>query len=291
MRAAALSEYGMPRTLQVLARPELSPPLKWAGGKRWLVPELRKLWKGHEHRRLVEPFVGGMAVALGLRPDQALLNDQNQHLINFYRRLQTGLKLTIDGRTSAKAYYANRVRFNELVRSGKAISREAAMLFYYLNRNCYNGLCRFNRSGEFNTPHGRYKRPQYVEDFTDYKSALAGWTIQAGDFDKVQVDSSDFIYADPPYDNAFTDYSAGGFGWQDQVRLANWLAGHEGPVVASNHATPRILELYKKRGFDISLILPAPRMINCSGDRTPVDEVVAVKGLHMPARSRRLALS
>ena len=61
------------------------PPLKWAGGKRWQLPHLRPLWEPHSRRRLVEPFCGGLAVALGLKPERALLNDANPHLINFYR--------------------------------------------------------------------------------------------------------------------------------------------------------------------------------------------------------------
>ena len=74
-----------------VAQTELKPPLKWAGGKRWLVPTLRDRWRDHAHRVLVEPFVGGMAVALGLRPGEALLNDINRHLINFYLWLRRGL--------------------------------------------------------------------------------------------------------------------------------------------------------------------------------------------------------
>lgn len=268
----------MPRAVTVQQRPEMPPPLKWAGGKRWLVPELRKFWKGNEDRRLVEPFVGGMAVALGLRPERALLNDFNEHVINFYSWLQKGLKQTVPFGADEGTYYANRTRFNELVSAGKHEQREAAMLFYYLNRNCYNGLCRFNSKGGFNTPHGKYKRPQYVEDLTGYKQALHGWELKHGDFKDVELDRRDFVYADPPYDNAFTDYSKGGFGWEDQVRLANWLAGHDGPVVVSNHATDRILKLYADRGFDISRVVPAPRMINCTGDRAPALEVVAVRG-------------
>jgi DNA adenine methylase len=59
---------------------DLPPPLKWAGGKRWLIPRIRDLWKEHDHRRLVEPFCGGMAVTLGLKPHRALVNDVNPHL-------------------------------------------------------------------------------------------------------------------------------------------------------------------------------------------------------------------
>ena len=74
----------------------LLPPLKWAGGKRWQLPLLRPFWEPHRHRRLVEPFCGGLAVALGLRPVRALLNDANPHLISFYRWLQRGLRIEIE---------------------------------------------------------------------------------------------------------------------------------------------------------------------------------------------------
>src|SRR5947207_13791191 len=78
-----------------VARPVLLPPLKWAGGKRWQVPVLRPLWQAHAHRRLVEPFCGGLATALGLLPERALLNDLNPHVINFYRWLKRGLHVCV----------------------------------------------------------------------------------------------------------------------------------------------------------------------------------------------------
>ena len=149
----------------------LAPPLKWAGGKRWQVPYLRRLWTEHAGRRLVEPFCGGLAVALGLSPGRALLNDANPHLINFYRWLQKGLRVDLRMENDERVFYRHRDRFNQLLASGKSRSREAAALFYYLNRTGYNGLCRFNRSGEFNVPFGRYARIGYVRDFTPFRAA------------------------------------------------------------------------------------------------------------------------
>ena len=89
-------------------------------------------------------------------------------------------------------------------------------------------------------------------------------------------DRDDFIYADPPYDVQFTSYSKENFGWDDQVRLAQWLARHPGPVVLSNQATDRIRELYKDLGYTVRT-LTAPRMINSTGDRTPAKEVLALE--------------
>ena len=84
------------------------PPLKWAGGKRWLVRHVRKLWAGHERRRLVEPFCGGLAVALGLQPRRALLNDVNPHLVSFYRQLAHGLVIDLPMENASDTYYAYR---------------------------------------------------------------------------------------------------------------------------------------------------------------------------------------
>ncbi len=256
----------------------LKPMLKWAGGKRWLLSRLGELYKGHEKRRLVEPFCGGLAVALGLRPKKALLNDVSPHIINFYTWVQKGLRLDIKMRNDERQYYKHRESFNELVTNGRAGSREAAQLFYYLNRTGYNGLCRFNRKGEFNVPFGSYKRINYAEGFPGHKHALAGWKFQAADFERVKLRKGDFVYADPPYDVEFRQYAKGGFSWDDQRRLAEWLARHGGPVVASNQKTTRIVRLYRRLGFSLKY-LDGPRKISCKGDRTPAREMLATKGL------------
>ena len=96
----------------------LTPPLKWAGGKRWQVPFIRTLWEPNRKRRLVEPFCGGLAIALGLRPERALLNDANPHLINFYRWLQRGLAIDLKLTNREDLYYCHRNRFNALVAEG-----------------------------------------------------------------------------------------------------------------------------------------------------------------------------
>jgi DNA adenine methylase len=257
---------------------ELKPPLKWAGGKRWLVPILKEIWKPHQSKRLVEPFVGGMAIALGLSPEKAILNDTNPHLINFYQFLKKGLIANILYSNDSDTYYKHRERFNELIRTGNTNTKEAAELFYYLNRTGFNGLCRFNSEGYFNVPFGKYATINYQRDFTDYKRILKNWSITVGDFSSIDICSSDIIYADPPYDVEFTMYSAGGFDWNDQVRLAEWLVKQRVPVITSNQATERIIHLYKSLGFEIQ-ILKAPRRISCNGDRTPADEMLATRGV------------
>ncbi len=256
----------------------LRPPLKWAGGKRWLVPRLMPLWREHRERRLVEPLCGGLAVALGLMPTRALLNDISPHAVNFYRQLKKGLRIPIPMRNDRRLYYVYRKRFNRLIANGKAKTAQAAALFYYLNHTGYNGLCRFNRCGEFNVPFGSYKRINYMTDFSAYGRVFSSWEFRNGDFHDLPLEPDDFIYADPPYDVEFTQYSKEQFGWSEQVRLAEWLAAHPGPVVLSNQATERILSLYERFGFKL-IRLQAPRMISCTGDRTPATEVLATRGL------------
>jgi len=256
----------------------LRPPLKWAGGKRWQLPWLRPFWACHSHRRLVEPFCGGLAVAIGLMPGRALLNDVNPHVINFYRWLKRGLPIAGPMSQSQGAYYENRARFNALLGSGQGATSEAAALFYYLNRTGYNGLCRFNKCGQFNVPYGRYKRIVYRRDFSEYVPAFARWEFTNTNFEELRLAADDFVYADPPYDVEFTQYSKDGFGWPEQVRTAEWLARHPGPVVLSNQATPRIRDLYTSLGFRLQL-LHGPRRISCTGDRTPAAEVLALRNL------------
>lgn len=290
MKAAALLESERRKRVKVSreaspaiaatpARSQLKPPLKWAGGKRWLVPTIADVWKQHSTRRLLEPFCGGLAMPLGLEPERAVLNDINPHLINFYKHLQGGLAVTIRMVNNEKAFYRHRTRFNELIKQEEWESAESAQLFYYLNRTCFNGLCRFNLTGEFNVPFGRHKSIAYIQDFSKYKRALANWSFTAGDLSKLAIETDDFIYADPPYDVEFTTYSAGGFNWDDQVRTAELLAAHRGPVLLSNQATTRIVKLYKRLGFKLRY-LAGPRRISCTGDRTAAREVLALKNLN-----------
>ncbi len=261
-----------------MARCPLKPPLKWAGGKRWLAPHLLPIWETHPGRRLVEPFCGGLAVTLSFLPERALLNDGNPHLINFYRWLARGLQVEIPMENSESQFYAHRRRFNELLRSGAEKSSEAAGLFYYLNRTGFNGLCRFNRSGEFNVPFGRYARINYRRDFSAYMKVLGRWEFISIDFEKVPLEPDDFVYADPPYDVEFTQYAKEVFGWEEQERAAVWLSRHPGPVVLSNQGTDRIDRLYRKLGFKLRYV-DAPRRISCTGDRTPAREVIASRNL------------
>ena len=263
------------RKAELTVKESTLPPLcKWAGGKGWMLNRVKALFVDRGNRRLVEPFCGGIAIAMGLNPDRALLNDINPDLINLYQCVKEGLMyrfvLTI---INKEVYYANRKRFNqECDRHAKAI------LFYQLNRTGYNGLCRYNQKGKYNTPAGDFKNNILDHDFSAYKQIFKRWDFTCLPFEDLAVESNDFIFADPPYDDGFTTYSKGGFNWADQVRCAEWLAVRGVPTIATNKATPRIVELYSDLGFTIEYI-NAPRRIACNGDREPVREMFATKNL------------
>ena len=108
--------------------------------------------------------------------------------------------------------------------------------------------------------------------------AFARWRFTSADAWRVPVEPGDFIYADPPYDVQFTQYAKDGFGWDEQVATAEWLTSHPGPVILTNQATDRILDLYRGLGFELRF-LQAPRMISCTGERRPAREVLASRNL------------
>lgn len=267
-----------PSTIAEVVNPTiLKSPLKWAGGKSWLVPRLQQMYAPHRHRRLVEPFCGGMSITLGLQPDRGLCNDKLLPLMNFYQQIKDGL--TIDAQPTDKiTYYAYRDAFNRMFGSPHFNATLWAKQFYYLNRVGFNGLCRFNASGEFNVPHGGDNRRCDARTFEEYRALFSRLQFTWGTFSLVRLEPTDFVYMDPPYDTPFTSYAAGGFTWDDQVCCAEWLAGHPGPVVASNQATDRIIELYTRHNFAISFV-SAPRKISCNGDRRDAREILATRNL------------
>ena len=240
------------------------------------------LWIASGSTRLVEPFCGGLSVALGLQPERALLNDVNPHLMNFYRQIKAGRLESCDIPTDneREAFNRHRARFNGLARAG-AHTPESAALFFYLNRTGFNGLCRFNSKGEFNVPFGKFKTINCERTWLDYTERFTWWQFNCGDFYSVRLESGDFVYADPPYDVEFTTYSAGGFNWNNQVRAAEWLATHDGPVILVNQATERIESLYRRLGFSIGY-LDAPRRISCDGNRAPAKEIFATRNMQVP---------
>lgn len=237
----------------------IQPPfLKWAGNKLRIVDRVRgTLPKGF---RLIEPFVGSAAIALNTDFNDYLLSDANADLINLYQALQQdGPGLTAYCRTFFQpehnqegAYYAWRAEFNKT-----SDIRLKAALFVYLNRHSFNGLCRYNASGGFNAPFGRYKAPKFPEqELLGFAQKLKSANFVCQDFRETmqQAKMGDVVYCDPPYvplseTSNFTAYSAGGFTKADQTDLAELavsLASEGIPVLLSNHDTEWTRLLYKK---------------------------------------------
>jgi DNA adenine methylase len=130
-------------------------------------------------------------------------------------------------------------------------------------------------------PFGRYVRINYQRDFAAYRAPMTGWTFSTGDFARLRLRPDDFVYADPPYDVEFTSYARQRFAWRDQVRTAEWLCRHPGPVVLVNQATARVCRLYEQLGYSLSFV-KGPRRISCTGDRTPAGEIMALRNLGNP---------
>lgn len=266
-----------------------APFVKWAGGKRRLVSFIRKHMP-LPARRLVEPFAGGAAVGLALADavSTVWLNDVNGDLMNLYRQLrdapneyiEAAARLFTPETNNAETYYRLRDEFNET-----NCQHRKAVLFLYLNRHGFNGLCRYNRSGKFNVPYGRYKNPYFPEEqLRGAAEVLQKAKLTSVDFEQVlgECGPGDVVYCDPPYvplspTSSFTDYAAGGFSTTDQQRLveAAERARQRGAFVAiSNHDTKETRYLYKHAQRHYRAVR---RTISCDGqNRQEVAEVLAV---------------
>jgi DNA adenine methylase len=275
-------------TTQTKIKP-LQPFLKWLGGKRGLAPKLAEIYEPFRNTHTwVEPFCGALGATLGVMPEYALLNDVNPYLINLYRQIKGnfngfGIDANLQYATSENSYYRLRERFNNLrsMTPYAEVQAELAELFYYLNRVGWRGACRVNQSGGFNVPYGHYKKPILDHDFTEYQKVFGMWQFSSFGYKDFisgfleELIPYCFFYADPPYDDGFVDYS-GSFTWDDQVSLVSTLAALNCPVVASNKATDRIIDLYQGLGFDVQFI-DMRRRISCNGDRADAKEILATK--------------
>lgn len=264
------------------------PFLKWAGGKRQLLPVIRT-YLPSSFKTYYEPFVGAGAVLFDLQPQQAVINDINEELINCYRVIKESpeaLLADIRKHRNEKDYFYA-VRSLDRSADYKALSEvERASRIIYLNKSCYNGLYRVNSKGEFNTPFGKYKNPQYVQEETIL--AVSRYLnrnqveISNKSFDVVvePAGKHDFVYFDPPYDPvsqtaSFTSYSLSPFGRAEQLRLKETtdnLSRRGCKVMLSNSATEYITELYKDYN---TIRVPASRSINSvASSRGKIDELL-----------------
>jgi DNA adenine methylase len=261
--------------------------LKWAGGKFSLIEDITA--KLPQAKKLIEPFVGAGSVFLNTNYSKYLLNDINADLINLYNIVKNkssyyitdSAKFFTPAFNEEQRYYQIRQEFND-----SEDIYERAIFFLYLNRHGYNGLCRYNNSGKFNVPFGRYKAPYFPEKELMYfaeKSQLATFTCDS--FEKVfaRARKNSVIYCDPPYapiskTAMFNSYAAGGFTIDNQIKLAS-LARRTGykrniPVLVSNHDTEFTRDIYQ--GADMTE-LQVSRFISQNGStRIKVAELLAL---------------
>ena len=264
-----------------LDRARARPFLKWAGGKRTLVPEIAKLLPNNMNTYW-EPFLGGGAVffALDSRIRTARLSDVNAELALTYQTVRNKLDALLvrlkehEAAHSDKKYY---YRVRKAATSPDAV--EVAARFIYLNKTCYNGLYRVNKSGLFNVPRGEYKNPTIydADNLRAVSEVLQKAIVRHGDFGKMDPGPGDFIYCDPPYDGTFAGYDAGGFGEPEQRRLRDAALKWQklgASVMVSNADTPLIRSLYPETSFTLHQV-SAPRTINCKGNgRGPAAELL-----------------
>lgn len=268
------------------------PFLKWAGGKFRLLPRILPVLP--QGKRLVEPFSGSGAVFLNADYPAFLICDINPDLIGLFQTLQREgaaflhycQSFFTTANNTPEAFLALRESFNT---TGEEERRAA--LFLYLNRHAYNGLVRYNRSGRYNVPFGKYKAPYFPEQelrFFLEKNARCDIRFLVADFVQTfkMLCPGDVVYADPPYaplpDTAsFTSYASSPFGDREQKLLAeaaNNAASRGYSVVISNHDTPftrRIYEGALVQDFDVQ------RFISCKGQhRKPAPELLAI--FHKP---------
>jgi DNA adenine methylase len=261
--------------------------LKWAGGKYSLIEDINA--KLPEGNKLIEPFVGAGSVFLNTNYDKYLLNDINPDLINLYNIVKTDSQtyiqdsadLFVPANNDEKRYYEIRQAFNQSVDI-----YERAVFFLYLNRHGYNGLCRYNNSGKFNVPFGRYKAPYFPEKEIHYFALKAQQAVfSCESFEKVfaRARKGSVIYCDPPYapisrTAMFNSYAKGGFSVDSQIKLAVLAqrAGFERniPVLISNHDTEFTQDIYREAKI---ANLQVSRFISQNGSsRLKVAELLAL---------------
>jgi len=284
--------------------PLVRPFLKWAGGKRQLLPEIRKyVPKLTSKHTYYEPFIGGGALLFELQPQKAVINDSNKELINCYKVVRDSLdelmeELSKDKYSNSETSYYEMRDLDRSTKKYASLSEvEKAARIIYLNKTCYNGLFRVNSQGQFNVPFGRYKNPNFLDDavliaVNKYLNSN-DITLLNQDFAEAVKDANtgDFVYLDPPYDPvsqtaSFTGYDVNGFNRDEQERLKEEFdALHKKgcQVMLSNSCTDFIMDLYKDYQ-DTIIKVRATRSINSNAlKRGRVDEVL-VLNYEIPAQ-------
>ena len=262
--------------------------LKWAGGKYSLSDTIAKMLpKG---ARLIEPFAGAGSIFLNTRYNQYLINDINADLINLYRTLQQqpekfindAAKIFTEQFNVAEEYYQIRAQFN-----ATTDPYQRSLLFLYMNRHGYNGLCRYNSKGGYNVPFGKYKRPYFPEKelyaFAE-KAKTAEFVCESYRDTFARAKDGDIIYCDPPYvplskTASFTSYAGNGFGLDEQADLANAAEevtrDKDVTVLISNHDTIWTRKIYE-HADKLKSVKVARTISQKGGTRNKVSELLAL---------------
>lgn len=268
----------------------ISPIVKWVGGKRQLLPEIMPLIN-KKCSTYVEPFVGGGAVFFELQPKKAIINDYNSELVNVYTVVRDHSEEFIEELEKHNRYnngeYFYMIRALDRSEAYDTMSdTEKAARIIYLNKTCYNGLYRVNSAGQFNSPYGKYKNPNIVNE--DSIRAMSRYlqsnkiTIRQGDYKEVLkgLRRGAFVYLDPPYmpislSSSFTGYTENGFSYAQQVTLkeeCDKLRKKGISFLQSNSDCPEIRDLYRE--YEIRTV-QAKRRINSKGNkRGEINEVL-----------------
>ena len=268
----------------------VSPFVKWAGGKRQLLAQIRERMP-REYNRYYEPFIGGGAVVFDLLPENALINDINEALINAYVQIRENVDSFLDNINridsaigeDGKAYYYSMRNLYNMKLEKMEYDIELAALFIFLNKHCFNGLYRVNSKGLFNVPYNNCKRVSYDEESirmtSDYLKRV---TITTGDFEDAcrNAGRGDFVFLDSPYaplnPTSFESYTKEGFTLESHARLARLydeLTERGCYCMLTNHNTELIEQLYGNKGYTISVV-NVKRMINSDANNRKGQEVI-----------------
>ncbi len=266
----------------------VKPILKWAGGKRQLIPQITDLFpNNYLELDYHEPFVGGGALFFTIQPKQGTINDINHHLINFFKTVRDSpeelIKEASQYRYEKEIYYQLRERYN----TEKITDLEKAALFLYFNKTGFNGLWRVNSRDKYNVPFGRYKNPTIVpiDRIRAASKVLKDIEILCTDFSYVKDISKqgDLCYFDPPYEPVsetayFTSYTPKGFGMDEQEKLSEVCQKLDDKgvfFVLSNSHVKQIMDLYESNPNFRIKIVQARRSINSKASkRGPINEIL-----------------
>lgn len=273
-----------------MSNSKVAPFVKWAGGKRQLLPQIKKRMP-EQYNNYFEPFVGGGAVTFELLPENAFINDINKALINTYKQirnvpesfLKAVKKLDEEMWEDGKEYYYSlRERYNDKLMKAE-YDAELAALFVFINKHCFNGLYRVNGKGLFNVPYNNSRRISVDEDAIMKTSEyLKGVVITDGDFEEACKDAKegDFVFIDSPYaplnPTSFESYTKEGFDIESHKRLArvfDELTARGCYCMLTNHNTDLINELYGNKGYKIDIVR-VKRMINSDASNRVGEEVI-----------------